>query len=159
MEFNPRVERNSNLNKLQTFIFDRDTLQNIKIRGDNVFNRIKWPSVSLNFFSKCWKRPPPDTSDVKDVEQGQRWRFEWNKYVLFLHLGSICLHFKVVNNTIYEKIFSISINFKKKFILRCNKHCCLQRHKVKANIRRLPGNVVHEEWSILRATLSSKCIV
>lgn len=51
-----------------------DTLQNIKIRGDNVFNRIKWPSVSLNFFSKCWKRPPPDTSDVKDVEQGQRWR-------------------------------------------------------------------------------------
>lgn len=57
---------------------NRDTLQNIQIKEENVFYRIKWPGVSLNLFSKCWQRPPPDTSDVKDVKQGQSWRTKEN---------------------------------------------------------------------------------
>lgn len=89
--FNPRIELKSNLNKLQTFIVDRG----------NVFCRINWSSVSLDSFSKCWKRPPPDDSDVEDVKQGLRLRSELYKYILVLHQkGSFVYISKLSTSTI-----------------------------------------------------------
>lgn len=89
--FNQRIELKSNLNKLQTFIVDivdRETEEDTKICRGNVFCRIKWSSVSLDSLSKCWKRQPPDDSDVEDVKQGLRWRSELYKYILVLHQKS-----------------------------------------------------------------------
>lgn len=99
--FNPRIELNSNLNKLQTFIVDRETEEDTKICRGNVFCRIKWSSVSLDSFSKCWKRPPPDDSDVEDVKQGLRLRSELYKYILVLHQkGSFVYISKLSTSTI-----------------------------------------------------------
>lgn len=52
----------------------KETEEDTKICRGNVFCRINWSSVSLDSFSKCWKRPPPDDSDVEDVKQGLRLR-------------------------------------------------------------------------------------
>lgn len=99
--FNPRIELNSNLNKLQTFIVDRETEEDTKICRGNVFCRINWSSVSLDSFSKCWKRQPPDDSDVEDVKQGLRLRSELYKHILVLHQkGSFVYISKMSTSTI-----------------------------------------------------------